>query len=305
MLIELRVTEPLIEFRLFRHLNFLAANLSQMFAGMVELGLGFLIPFYLLLVVGVDPSAAGIALLPGTVPIILAGPLAGRAFDRWGGRMPLTIGYLILAASGVTLGLMVSHESAVALIPGLFLQGLGLGIVLTVNDPTGLSAVPEDKQGAAAGIINTSEQFGGAIGIAILVAVELTYYFDKLEDRFAGAGIKPTADQVQTGHEFIMKAEQIGLRQASEEAGSNPVIQKVVDFSVVAHVQAFELIFIVSGGIALVAAVLMFALVRKGDRVTEGPIFGRRSRWVYANAGATPAVTKRPDPGDEPRPKAP
>lgn len=297
VVIELRVAEPMIEFRLFRHLNFLAANLSQMLAGVIELGLGFLIPFYLLLVVGVDPGAAGIALLPGTIPIILAGPLAGRAFDRWGGRMPLTIGYLILAASGVTLGLLVSEETALALIPGLSLQGIGLGIVLTVNDPTGLSSVPDDKQGQAAGVINTSEQLGGAIGIAVLVAVELTYYFDKLKDRLTREGIDPSPDQVDTATRFFQEAEQVGLRRAVEKAGADPVIEKVVDLSVVYHVQAFELVFFVSAGIALVAAGVMFALVRKGDPVARGSIFGRRSRWVFTNTGATPAVTKRPDTG--------
>jgi hypothetical protein len=219
--------------------------------------------------------------------------------------MPLTVGYLILAASGVTLGLMVSHESAVALIPGLLLQGLGLGIVLTVNDPTGLSAVPADKQGEAAGIINTSEQFGGAIGIAILTAVELTYYFDKLYDGFDKAGIKPTADEVEKGTRFIQQAEQIGLDKAAQQAGSDPVISKIVDFSVIYHVQAFELLFFVSAGIALVGAAVMFALVRKGDRVAAGRIFGRRSRWVFANTGATPAITKRPDPGDDVHPDRP
>ena len=83
--IEGRVKEPMLNFRLFRHLNFLAANISQVLAGMVELGLGFLLPFYLLLVVGVDPAVAGLALIPGTVPIVLAGPLAGKAFDKVGG----------------------------------------------------------------------------------------------------------------------------------------------------------------------------------------------------------------------------
>ncbi len=46
---------------------------------MVELGMGFLLPAYLLLVIGVDPEVAGLALIPATVPIILAGPLSGRA----------------------------------------------------------------------------------------------------------------------------------------------------------------------------------------------------------------------------------
>jgi EmrB/QacA subfamily drug resistance transporter len=298
VLVELRVAQPMIEFRLFRHINFLAANVSQMLAGVVELGLGFLIPFYLLLVVGVDPTAAGIALLPGTIPIILAGPLAGRAFDRWGGRIPLTVGYLVLAASGVALALLAGEKTAAALIPGLFLQGAGLGIILTVNDPTGLSAVPEDKQGQAAGIINTSEQLGGAIGIATLVAVELSYYFDKLDSYFSGKGIEPTQEQIDSVARFFQEAEEVGLSRAVEEAGGDEVIQAVADVSIRTHVQAFELVFVVSAGVALLGAALMFLLVRKGDRYAPGPIFGRRSRWVYVTAGGTtPGITKKPDPG--------
>ena len=75
-----------------------------MLAGMIELGLGYLLPFFLLLVVGRRRRrSAGLALIPATIPIILAGPLAGRVFDRRGGRLPLSIGFLILAGSGVAL----------------------------------------------------------------------------------------------------------------------------------------------------------------------------------------------------------
>ncbi len=88
VVIELRVKVPLLEFRLFRHINFLAANISQVLAGAIELGFGFLLPFYLLVIVGISPPAAGIALIPATVPIILAGPLAGRAFDKVGAHTP-------------------------------------------------------------------------------------------------------------------------------------------------------------------------------------------------------------------------
>src|SRR6201996_3811084 len=180
-LIERRSNNPMINFKLFRHQNFLASNLSQLLAGMIELGLGFLTPFFLLLVVGVSPTTAGIALIPATIPVILAGPLAGKAFDRFGGRWPLVGGFLVLAASGIVLAVSVSSESAVTLIPGLLLQGLGLGIVLTVNDPTGLTAVPEKDAGEAAGMINTSEQLGGALGIAILEAIELGVNFHLLD----------------------------------------------------------------------------------------------------------------------------
>ncbi len=60
VVVELQSRSPLLEFRLLRHLNFLAANISQLLAGMIELGLGYLLPYFLLLVIGVDPLVAGI-----------------------------------------------------------------------------------------------------------------------------------------------------------------------------------------------------------------------------------------------------
>jgi EmrB/QacA subfamily drug resistance transporter len=290
--VESRRAEPLLEFRLFRHLNFLAANISQVLAGMVELGLGFLLPFYLLLVIGIDPAIAGIALIPGTIPIILAGPLAGRAFDRVGGRIPLVVGFLVLALSGVALAVGASDATVGALIPGLVLQGLGLGIVLTVNDPTGLTAVPDDDRGQAAGMINTTEQLGGALGIAALTAVELGYYYHVLYDRLAARGITPTAHQVSRVRDFILTAEQKGLSHVPQTR----VVHEVRGDLIHAHIDAFQVTFYASAAIALLGALACFILVRRTTRIAEGPIFGRRSRWIYANIARTPAVTKQAPP---------
>jgi EmrB/QacA subfamily drug resistance transporter len=290
VLIERRSANPMIEFSLLRHENFLAANLSQFLAGMIELGLGYLTPFFLLLVVGVSPATAGIALIPATVPIILAGPLAGKAFDRFGGRWPLVVGFLVLAASGVALALAVSSESAAALIPGLLLQGLGLGIVLTVNDPTGLTAVPERDSGEAAGMINTSEQLGGAVGIAGLAAIELAVNFHSLDSHLAEHGIRPTPQQMERGHQLIVEAEQAGLHHIPGSA----ILRQIEPFVVAAHVDAFQVTFAVSAGIALLGALVSLLLVRKSDRVHKGPIFTRRSRWIFASQGRSPAITRRP-----------
>ena len=288
--IELRVSDPLLELRLFRHKNFLASNISQVLAGSIELGMGFLLPFLLLLVIGVSPGLAGIALIPATVPIILAGPLAGRAFDRAGGRVPLVAGFLILAASGAALALAVPSETVWALMPGLILQGIALGIVLTVNDPVGLNAVPESDRGRAAGMINTSEQLGGAMGIAILLAVELGYYRHKLDEDLAARGISPTTEQIDKVRDFIQEAEQKGLGNARE----TPLVRSVVDDIVQTHVDGFQLSFAVGAVIALIGAVSCFILVRKEDRVGIGPVFGRRSRWRYAASGRSPALTRHP-----------
>ena len=295
--IEARVAEPLLEFRLFRHLNFLAANISQILAGMIELGLGFLLPFYLLLVIGVDPAVAGIALIPGTIPIILAGPLAGRAFDRFGGRVPLAAGFGVLALSGIALALGAGDATVGALIPGLLLQGVGLGIVLTVNDPTGLTAVPDEDSGQAAGMINTAEQLGGALGIATLSAVELGYYYHVLHDKLAVRGITPTRTQVGRVRDFILEAEQRGFSRVPE----SHLVQSVRGDLITGHIDAFQVTFYSTAGIALVGALVCFFLVRRTSRIAERPILSRRSRWVYANAGRAPAIAEGANPArDEP-----
>jgi EmrB/QacA subfamily drug resistance transporter len=298
VLIELRVANPLLEFRLFRHINFLAANISQVLAGAIELGLGFLLPFYLLVVVGISPPAAGIALIPATVPIILAGPLAGRAFDRVGGRAPLVVGFLVLGASGIALSAAASSESVGALIPGLVLQGFGLGIVLTVNDPTGLTAVPEKDRGQAAGMINTAEQLGGALGIAGLTAIEVSYYRDKLAEEFSKQGVNPTPHQVERFKELILNAEQTGLKNLLDNVRDTETIRVGVQDLINGHVASFELMFLVSAGIALLGALTCLILVRRGDRVAEGPIFSRRSRWAYMTSGRGPAITRKPIPDE-------
>ncbi len=289
--VERRAKEPLIKFSLLRHLNFLASIISQVLAGMVELGLGFLLPFFLLLVVGVSPAVAGIALIPGTLPIILAGPLAGRFFDKVGGRIPLVAGFLILAASGAALALGAGEASAVALIPGLILQGLGLGIVLTVNDPTGLTAVPDEDVGEAAGMINTAEQMGGALGIAILTALELGYYFNQLNDTFDKTGFHPSEKQYDTVRDFIVEAEQRGLNNVPEDS---KIVRLAHDYLINSHIDAFQVTFVASAGIAVLGAIACFVLVRRSTRVAEGPIFGRRSRWIYANTGRTPGDHEAP-----------
>jgi len=74
------------------------------------------------------------------------------------------------------------------------------------------------------------------------------------------------------------------------------LVRETISFATAGHVDAFQLMFFVSAGIAVLGAVACFALVRRTDRVTEGPIFSRRSRWVSSNVGSTPGVTRHPPP---------
>jgi len=285
-----RRPNPLMRLSLFRHANFSAANISQFLAGIVELGSAFLLPYFLLLVIGLSPAAAGLALIPATVPIIVVAPLAGRWFDRAGGRGPLTVGFLLLAASSFALAIGFSAESLIALVPGLVLQGIALGIVLTVNDPTGINAVPEDDRGQASGVVDTSEQLGGAIGIALLAMLFHVFYWHRFVDLVGSEGITISGEEFDRGREFVMRAEQEGLGQVHVP----PFIRDVLAEFKLAHVEAYQLVFVVTGVLALLGALVCFRMVRREDRPVRSRIFSRRSRWSWVTTGRGPSITRKP-----------
>jgi len=301
VIVEFKVENPMIEFRLFRHLNFLAANISQFLAGMIELGTAYLLPYFLLMMIGFSPFVAGLALIPATVPIIFAGPLAGKWFDLKGGRQPLVFGFLTLAASGIAFALAVHHQEYIWIVPGLVLQGIGLGVVLTANDPTGLSAVPDDDQGQAAGVINTTEQLGGAFGIAILTAILVGISVRHTDDALAAKGREVTPERTSEWKGFILEIEQRGLDQI-DVAKQDKTIRVALDDVMTGHILGYEWVFYTTTGIALMGALACFLLVRKVDRVEKLKVFGRGSRWQYANTGRTPGITRHPAPDQDPAP---
>ena len=124
----------------------------------------------------------------------------------------MATGFGFLAASGVVLALGVNQNSYITLLPGLLLYGVGLSIVLTVNDPVTLDMVPAADHGQAAGVAATAEQGGGAVGIALLFSVfHYTYVWD-LHSRIASSPLPNLRDQgYETLRAAIIKAEDTGL----------------------------------------------------------------------------------------------
>jgi MFS family permease len=116
---ERRATLPLMDFALLRHRNYLGASLSQLIADMAEIGLGVIFPLLLILNLRMSPALAGLALIPKTVPMIFVAPLAGRWYDRVGGRPPMVLGFATLAVSGALLAWGVNEHTFVGVLPGL------------------------------------------------------------------------------------------------------------------------------------------------------------------------------------------
>ncbi|GLZ80284.1 MFS transporter [Actinorhabdospora filicis] len=115
---------------------------------------------------GWSPLKAGLAFLPAVVPIMLAGPVAGSLMDRAPVRLFVPTGLLVIAA-GLVLSWGAGPRPAYSVLAcGLIVAGLGAGAALPALAALGTKAPPESL-GAAAGVYNTVQQLGGALGIGL------------------------------------------------------------------------------------------------------------------------------------------
>ena len=153
---------------------------------------------------------------PTTVPMILVAPLAGRWYDGSGGRLPLATGFGLLAVSGVLLAVGAGAGEYLALLPGLLVYGVGLSLVLTVNDPVTLDSIPADDEGQASGVSATAEQFGGAVGIAVLYSIFHAIYVDGFVDRVDASSLSELARRRRAGRSSSRALD------AAQATGCNP-----------------------------------------------------------------------------------
>jgi EmrB/QacA subfamily drug resistance transporter len=258
---ERRARNPLMSFGLLRrNRNYLGATVSQGLAGMAEMGLGIIFPLLLILNLRMEPVVAGLALIPTTVPMVVVSPLAGRWYDRGGGRAPLMTGFAVLAAAGIALAAGVGAETYPALLPGLLLYGVGLALVLTTNDPVSLDSIPDADHGQASGVSATAEQGGGAVGIAVLYAVFHQAYVTRLHDAVDASPLPDLTDATSAAlRDALLAAEQTGLKPDHFD----PSVAQYLNATQDASAFGYGLTFLVVAAIALVGFVAVAMLVRR------------------------------------------
>ncbi len=256
---ERRTADPLIDFALLRgNRNYMGATVSQGLAGMIEMGTGVLFPLMLILNMEMEPSVAGLALIPLTVPMVVGAPLAGRWYDRAGGRPPLVAGFGLLALSGVVLAIGAGANEYAAILPGLLVMGAGLALVLTVNDPVAIDMLPERTHAQASGVSATAEQGGGAIGIALLYAIFHLTYLDRLYERIdSGPLADLTPGEAAQLKADILAAEQTGLRPSHFDPGLREYLFTARGASADGYSAAFIAVAVIGAAGAVATALLV------------------------------------------------
>src|SRR4029077_20480597 len=132
----------------------------------------FFITLYMQNVLGYSPVQAGAAYLPVTLRIAVSAGVVSQLFARTGTRPVIVAGSLLAAGGIYYLSRVPVHGSYLPdLLPGLVVMSLGLGAVLVGVQTAANAGVPSEKAGLAAALVSTSQQLGGAVGLAIFSAL--------------------------------------------------------------------------------------------------------------------------------------
>jgi EmrB/QacA subfamily drug resistance transporter len=173
--VESRSDAPLVPFRIFRLRTLTGANVVGVLLGASLFSMFFFISLYMQQVLGYSPIHAGLSYLPLALTIVVAAGLGGQLVTRFGFKPILAAGMLCVAGGLAWFSQISVHGSFLADILGpSLLAAIGLGFGFVTSTIAAVSGVGDREQGLASGLINTSQQIGGALGLAVLSTIATT-----------------------------------------------------------------------------------------------------------------------------------
>ncbi len=188
--VELRSRGPILPMSIFRIRAVTGSNVASLALGGAVFGMIFILTLYMQQVLAYSPLETGLAWLAMSLTALVSSIVASMLVTRIGTRMPLTVG-LAVAGVGLVLLAQIPADGAYVgdLLPGLLVTGLGLGTGFVALSIGALEGVAERDAGLASGLVNTTQQVGGALGVAVLSTLALS----RSEDLIAGGTAAPAA----------------------------------------------------------------------------------------------------------------
>jgi EmrB/QacA subfamily drug resistance transporter len=173
LLREALASKPLVPLRIFRSRNVAAANLIQVLSVAGMFGVFFLGALYLRRVLGYDALEIGLAFLPVSLTMgTLSIRYSERLVTRFGARNMLIPGLVLIGIALVLLTQVPVHGSYVVhVMPSMLLLGIGAGVCFPALMNVAMSGASPQDAGLASGLVNTTAQVGGALGLAVLATL--------------------------------------------------------------------------------------------------------------------------------------
>ena len=248
-----RLIDPLIDLRLFRLPAFSASLAVNVIAFFIAFATFLFVAQYLQLVLGLRPLHAGLWTATSGVAFVVGSMLAPMIVHRVRPAYVLA-GGLTLASAGFALFTQVgTGDGLPVLIGGYVLLSLGLAPVVTLTTDLIVGSVPPERAGVASGLSETSSEFGGALGIALLGSLVTALYRGAMADAMPP---ELPADAIAAARATLGGA--VAVAGALPDAHGAELLAAARQ----AFVQAFRQTAMVSAGVALAAAIVAAVMLR-------------------------------------------
>jgi DHA2 family multidrug resistance protein-like MFS transporter len=257
-----KLSEPMIDLRLFRTPAFTASLAANTLSLFLVFGIFFLVAQYLQLVLGLSPLTAGLWTVPSQLGFIVGSLLAPKIARCLGPGITMAYGFGL-----ATIGLAVLAQlhgngpsALAALVTGSVLLALGVAPVVTLATDLIVGAAPPERAGVASALSETGTELGGALGIALLGSIVTAVYRGQLSNALP-AGLRPhDAD--------IARSTLAGAAQMAQRLPAHfhaPLVNVATD----AFTQGLHVAAIVSAVLAIAVAVLCATVLRRAQPATE------------------------------------
>jgi EmrB/QacA subfamily drug resistance transporter len=171
VLLERHQRLPMLDLSLFRNRTFAGANTVMLLTALAMFGVFFYISLFMQQVLDYSPVQAGAAFLPMTILIIIVAPQAGHLADRYGSRLFIGGGLLLVSIALFLFSRLTVDATVWSLLPAMVIGGIGMAATMTPATAAAMGSVQRDKAGVGSAVLNSSRQVGGSLGIAITGAI--------------------------------------------------------------------------------------------------------------------------------------
>jgi DHA2 family multidrug resistance protein-like MFS transporter len=265
------IADPMVDLALFRQRGYgasIAINLVALF-GMI--GFSLFSTQYLQTVLGLSPFRAALWTIPGTVAVGVAVPIA-TAIVRVVRPAYVVAGGFVLAAAGFfTVTLTPTEDGLAILLTGLVALSAGLSVVMTMITEMVVATAPPEKAGAASAVLQTGQELGGAVGVAVLGSIGSAIYGKQM------AGVLPDSARETLGGAVA------AARDLPAQAAGQLIAKAHESFVQAMHVAALAATLLMVVGAVL--AVVALRHVKDAPKPAAEAAEAEDSREEYAVAG--------------------
>jgi EmrB/QacA subfamily drug resistance transporter len=180
---EQRISSPMVPLGFFKNRVFSVANAVVLMVGFAMFGVIYFITLYFQNVQGYSPMEAGVRSLPMTLMVLLVSPVAGKLNSRLGPRPLLTVGMTMMGVGLLGLSRLQVDTAYGYIAPLYVMMGAGIAMSMPSVSAAAMGAVDPRRAGIASGVVNSSRQVGGALGVAVLGSVGATLATNAWKDR--------------------------------------------------------------------------------------------------------------------------